>query len=138
MPSEEPQKAAPPPPPPPPREEPPPPPPAPKKGFPLRFLILGLIALAIAIGIGVHYANKPKLPVAARAIGARLDLAAGEVIVEENGSISKALSGTPLAIGSRVTTAKGARALVRTGDGASVFLRGETSIVLQTGGISLE
>ncbi|MGZ3418873.1 MAG: VIT domain-containing protein, partial [Polyangiales bacterium] len=105
---------------------------------PLRFVVLAAIALAVLLGVAVHFANRPKPPLATRAIGARLDLAAGDVIVEEKGVSSKALSGAPLAIGSRITTAKGARALVRTGDGASVFLRGETAIVLEAGGISLE
>ena len=50
----------------------------------------------------------------------------------------RALSGTPLAIGSHVTTQKGSRALVRTGDGAAVFLRGETEIALADSGIELE
>jgi len=120
----------------------PPPPPPPKPPLfaraPLRFAILGLVAIAVVIGVFVHFANKPKPVVAARAIGARLDLAAGEVIVEENGVKSKALSGAPLAIGSRIIAGKGARALVRTGDGASVFLRGETEIVLEARGLSLE
>lgn len=106
--------------------------------FPLRLAILASLIIGIAVAGGIHGMKKPDTVVTARAIGARLDLAAGDVIVEEKGQKTKALSGAPLAIGSRISTGKGARALVRTGDGASVFLRGETEIVLEARGISLE
>jgi len=133
-PSPEPVTPPPPPPPPPPRSVSQPEP----QRFPIRLAIFVSLLLAIAIGAGIHGMKRPDTVVTARAIGARLDLAAGEVIVDEKGVKTKALSGAPLAIGSRITTGKGARALVRTGDGASVFLRGETEIVLETRGISLE
>jgi hypothetical protein len=74
----------------------------------------------------------------ARAIGARLDLAAGDVTVTESASTTKALSGAPLATGARIAAGKGARALVRTGDGAAVFLRGDTEVVLLAHGLELD
>ena len=79
-------------------------------------LALGFLVAAVARWLVFHRAG-PAAP--ARAIGARLDLAAGDVTVTEAAAATKALSGTPLAIGSRIATGKGARALVRTGDGAA-------------------
>lgn len=107
--------------------------------FPLRLALLASLLIGLAVAAGIYgVRKKPEVVVTARAIGARLDLAAGEVIVDERGQKAQAISGAPLAIGSRITTGKGSRALVRTGDGASVFLRGETEIVLEPRGVSIE
>ncbi len=103
-----------------------------------RMLILGVAALAGVLGIVVWLVTRTPAPARARSIGARLELAAGDVAVSENKASSKALSGTPLAIGSHIATGKGSRALVRTGDGAAVFLRGETEIVLDDKGLTIE
>ena len=100
----------------------------------LMGLTLGFLVCAVAVWLVFHRAG-PAQP--ARAIGARLDLAAGDVTVTEAAAATKALSGAPLAIGARIATGKGARALVRTGDGAAVFLRGDTEIVLLEHGIEL-
>jgi tetratricopeptide (TPR) repeat protein len=97
-------------------------------------LTLGFLGCAVAVWLVFHRAG-PAAP--ARAIGARLDLAAGDVSVTAAAAATKALSGAPLAIGARIATGKGARALVRTGDGAAVFLRGDTEIVLLEHGIEL-
>lgn len=101
--------------------------------------------IAIAVGVAVACAGvaawlllRSGPPSRARAIGARLELAAGDVAVTEGTTPSKTLSGAPLAIGAHVATGKGARALVRTGDGAAVFLRGETEIALLEHGVELE
>src|SRR5262249_33358746 len=61
-----------------------------------------------------------------------------EVTVHEGDRAFGAPSGTPLALGSRVATAKGSRALVRTGDGAAIFLRGESEIALNEQKVELE
>ena len=99
--------------------------------------VIVLAALALVLG-AVLIARKSPPPVKARNLGARLDLAAGDVTVTEvGGAPAKAISGDPLATDSHITTAKGARALVRTGDGAAVFLRGETEIALNDHGIEL-
>ena len=100
----------------------------------LMALTLGFLVAAVVAWLVLHRAG-PAAP--ARAIGARLDLAAGDVTVTEAAAATKALSGAPLAIGARIATGKGARALVRTGDGAAVFLRGDTEIVLLEHGIEL-
>ena len=102
------------------------------------FLALGGFAIVAIVAMAVWLASRPKLPTKARGIGARLELAAGDVTVSGDGAATQALSGTPLAIGAHIGTGKGSRALVRTGEGATVFLRGETEIVLGEKGISVE
>ena len=102
-----------------------------------------LAALLVGVAICGLFAvtwwlHRPKAVAATRAIGARLDLAAGEVTVEESGKSAKAISGTPLAVSSRVKTGPGSRALIRTGDGASIFLRGDTDVVLEAKGFAVE
>jgi Ca-activated chloride channel homolog len=109
------------------------------KRTPLRLYLLVGAAAAVVLGAIVMLLFKSPPPIQARNLGARLELAAGQVLVSEDGGKGKeALSGTPLATGARITTKKGARALVRTGAGATVFLRGETEIVLEPMGLSLE
>ncbi len=112
-------------------------PPEPKRPLKVRHIVLagGLVAALLSV---LAFALRPHPPLRARAIGARLDLAAGEVALTETGAVSKGMSGTPLAIGAHIATQKGARALVRTADGATVFLRGETEIVLGERGIELD
>jgi len=105
---------------------------------PLRtVLFLGASGLALAAAL-VLFLMKPPPPVRAKNLGARLELAAGQVLVKDADGEAQALSGTPLATGARIATGKGARALVRTGEGASVFLRGDTSVVLEPSGLTLE
>jgi hypothetical protein len=104
-----------------------------------RWWLAGTAAALLLAALGVWLAVRSAGPASpARAIGARLDLAAGEVTVTEAASATKALSGAPLATGARIATGKGARALVRTGDGAAVFLRGETEVVLLAHGLELD
>ena len=104
--------------------------------LPLRIVLVSAIALFAVIGLIAFFVFRPSAPRAARGIGARLDLAAGEVTVSDSGE-TKALSGTPLATGATITTGKGARALVRTGEGAAIFLRGETSLKLLDRGVEV-
>jgi hypothetical protein len=91
----------------------------------------------MTLAIVLWVAKRPKPPVRARAIGAELDLAAGEVTVDEAGHASRVGSGTALAIGARIATGKGSRALVRSSDGAAIFLRGESAIVLEPHGFEV-
>ncbi|HEU4536118.1 MAG TPA: VIT domain-containing protein, partial [Polyangiaceae bacterium] len=99
--------------------------------------MLGVAGLFALLLIGLPLALRPGAPRAARGIGARLDLAAGDVTVREGGGEAKALSGTPLRAGAVVATGKGARAMVRTGEGAALFLRGETGVTLRERGVEL-
>src|SRR5579859_6041360 len=100
--------------------------------------LTAIVAIAIGCAALVFWAvRRPHLPIRARAIGAELDLAAGAVTVEEAGRVFGATSGTPLAVGSRVATGNGSRALVRSSDGAAIFLRGDSEIVLAARGFEL-
>lgn len=114
------------------------PPPAPPPGtrVPYRTILLAAIAILTIGGVVLGYALRPPAPKQARSIGARLELAAGEVTISDSGD-AKAMSGTPLASGATVSTGKGARALVRTGEGAAIFLRGETKLKLLDRGVDL-
>jgi Ca-activated chloride channel homolog len=106
--------------------------------IPLRtFLALGVVGIALVSALVMLILKAPP-PQRARNLGARLELAAGQVTVKDADSESQGLSGTPLATGARISTGKGARALVRTGDGAAVFLRGDTEVVLEPMGLSIE
>lgn len=113
----------------------PPVPPTPKR-VPYRTILLAAIAILTVGSVVLGYALRPPPPKQARSIGARLDLAAGEVTLSDAGD-AKAMSGTPLATGATVSTGKGARALVRTGEGAAIFLRGETKLKLLDRGVDL-
>ena len=117
-----------------------PPPPGgsyPSKRIPLRIVAAAAAAVAAVLVIILVIAFRPTTPKKARSIGARLDLAAGDVTVNDANGDVKALSGTPLGAGASVQTAKGARALVRTGEGAALFLRGETSVKLLERGVDV-
>jgi Ca-activated chloride channel homolog len=110
---------------------------APARRVPLRNIFVafaGIVAIGAVVAVFVF---RPPPPRQARSLGARLDLAAGEVTVIDGSSKSTALSGTPLPSGAALTTGNGARALVRTGDGASVFMRADTDVALGEHGIDL-
>src|SRR5688572_19634941 len=80
-----------------------------------RLLLLGTLGVAALVALFVFVLLRTNnLPKRARSLGARLELAAGDVTVSDPLGDVKALSGTPLAAGATVTTAKGARAMLRT------------------------
>ncbi|MBW2453356.1 MAG: hypothetical protein JRI68_02545 [Deltaproteobacteria bacterium] len=90
-----------------------------------------LVALIGIIGAVVVYAKTLVLPPeSAAAIQARLELAAGEVWIDQGGGEEPAISQTPLMASAKVRTGAGARALVRLPDGSAAFLRGGTSLAL--------
>ncbi|MBN2191951.1 MAG: VWA domain-containing protein [Polyangiaceae bacterium] len=106
-----------------------------------RGLIGALAGGALLLLLGfliVRVATYAAPPVAAAPIQARLELAAGEVTVGIAKESARALSGTPLLAGARVGTAKGARALVRLPDGASLFLRDLTDVGLDRTSVALD
>ena len=115
----------------------PPAPPFTPSRVPLRNILFGAAGVVALVAIVLFLAFRTSAPRKARSIGARLDLAAGDVTVNDANGDVKALSGTPLGAGASVTTAKGARALVRTGEGATLFLRGETSLKLLDRGVDV-
>ena len=87
------------------------------QGSPSKLLgVLGFVAVAL-LSIGAvfayqGYAQKTELEGAA-SIGAKLELAAGEVVLLESDGESqdRLLSGTPLPLGAKLRTGAGARAL---------------------------
>ncbi len=101
-------------------------------------LLIGIAAVAL-VGAGTALAItqpwKTAAPVAAGELAARLELAAGEVLLEpaEGGEAKRLLSNTPLPTGARIRTSAGARGLIRLGDGARVYLDEETSVELRDG-----
>jgi hypothetical protein len=113
------------------------PPLASKLRIPLRTILFAAAGVIAAVALILFVVFRPTAPRKARSIGARLDLAAGDVTVNDASGDVKALSGTPLGAGASVSTAKGARALVRTGEGAALFLRGETSLKLLERGVDV-
>ncbi|RLB62547.1 MAG: hypothetical protein DRI90_08830, partial [Deltaproteobacteria bacterium] len=98
-----------------------------------------MLALLIGvIGAVVVYAKTLVLPPArAAAIQARLELAAGEVWVDQGAGEEPAISQTPLLTSAKVRTGAGARALVRLPDGSAAFLRGGTSLALGDEAVAL-
>lgn len=110
----------------------------PEKRIPLRGILFGLFATVAVSSVVAAMIFKPPAPKKALKLGARLDLAAGEVSVADPTGEIKAISGTPLAAGATVKTTKGSRALVRTGEGAAIFLRGETALQLSEHGVSVD
>jgi len=104
----------------------------------------GSLSLRVAIGVAVLAASITALvlgrkppPAAARTIEARLELAAGDVLLKQGAAWATVISGLPLPEGAELTTGKGARALVRLSDGSAVFLRGDSAVHLQRTGIEL-
>jgi tetratricopeptide (TPR) repeat protein len=97
---------------------------------------LGLLVLAACI-VGIALGRAPK-PVRSATIEARLELAAGEVRLEQGAASPTVISGVPLPTGAKLATGKGARALVRLSDGSAIFLRGDTKVALGSQGISLD
>ncbi len=108
-----------------------------RRRVPLRTAIFVASAGFAALCTLLYLVYRATPPTKARSLGARLDLAAGDVTVGDTTEDAKALSGTPLGAGATVATAKGARALVRTGEGAALFLRSETRLKLLDHGVDL-
>jgi Ca-activated chloride channel family protein len=92
-----------------------------------------LLTLAGVLGLLTIVASSCKterVPTEAPALGASLELAAGEVVLVGDNGETMLMSNTPLPIGARLRTGAGARALVRLGDGTRVFLRDGTTVTL--------
>ncbi len=102
----------------------------------LSFRVAVVVAVVVAGFTVILFHREPK-PVAARAIEARLELAAGDVTLRDGAESGTVISGLPLPEGAELTTGQGARALVRLSDGSAVFLRGDTALTLRPTGIEL-
>lgn len=104
-------------------------------------ILVGATLVAVA-GAGTWAAIvkpwKEEEPVTAASISAKLELAAGEVLLEpakgaKDTEPKRLLSGTPLPAGAILRTGEGARALVRMQDGARVYLDAKTRVELREG-----
>ncbi len=103
--------------------------PSPSSRNRLRYLLLAITAgVAVLVVLAALRRGAPPKP--AEPIGARLELAAGDVSIGDGKTMTTAVSGSPVAEGAHVVSGKGARALVRTSDGATLFLRGDTEVVI--------
>jgi tetratricopeptide (TPR) repeat protein len=96
-----------------------------------------LMAVALVAGVVVYALSKRRPPAVAPSIHARLELAAGQVWVEQGESAQPAVSGTALRAGAKIRTGKGARALVRLPDGSAAFLRAGSEITLADDAVTL-
>jgi Ca-activated chloride channel family protein len=94
--------------------------------------VLGFVAVTL-LTIGALFAyqrwSNKTAPERAASIGAKLELAAGEVVLLGDDE-DRLLSGTPLPVGAKLRTGTGARALIRLSDGSRIFLHEATSIEL--------
>jgi Ca-activated chloride channel homolog len=102
------------------------------------------LSFRVAVGVVVLTASLTALvlgrrvpPVATRSIEARLELASGDVTLQDGAESGTVISGLPLPDGAELTTGKGARALVRLSDGSALFLRGDTALALRRTGVEL-
>ena len=96
---------------------------------------VGVLVLVTSVALLLR-GQKPA-PTKASPIGARLELASGEVTVKSGDASASVVSGIPLPAGAELATGKGARALARLADGSSVFLRGDSKVVLGETGLEL-
>ena len=109
----------------------------PQAGPPSKLLgLLGFVAVGLLSVGGLftydHWAAEPA-PERAESLGAKLELAAGDVVLlrpddTTDGVGERLLSGTPLPLGASVRTGEGSRALVRLSDGSRVFLNESSAI----------
>lgn len=104
----------------------------------LTRLVLAVLGLGLFVAVLLAVALRKPPPAKASPIQARLELAAGEVSVDLGQGPARAVSGTPLLADAKITTEKGARALVRLPDGSRLFMRAESSIKLGGESVVLE
>ncbi len=97
---------------------------------------VGVLVLVASITALVMRRKAP--PLSTRSIEARLELASGNVTVEDGTENGTVVSGLPLPEGAKLATGPGARALVRLSDGSALFLRGDTRLALERAGVALE
>ncbi len=106
-----------------------------KRGI-LRVLLIAL-SVCLVGAVVVYVLRREPPPTTAAPIQARLELATGDVKIEQAGAEERGSSGMALLSESKVVTGKGARALVRLPDGSTMFLRGDSDVKLSDGQITL-
>jgi Ca-activated chloride channel homolog len=90
-----------------------------------------LVATGVTVAISRPWGDPP--PVQADRLSARVELAAGEVVLQTEAGTQRILSGAPLPEDAIVSTAAGARALIRLSDGSRVYLDESTSVEIGKG-----
>ena len=103
----------------------------------LRWM-LGVLALAMCGAVVAYVATRPAPPRKAPAIQARLELAAGDVLLDMGKGEQHAISGTALLANAKLSTGKGARALVRLPDGSTIFMRDGSAVKLGADSVTLD
>jgi len=103
----------------------------------LRWM-LGVLALAMCGAVVAYVATRPPPPRHAPAIQARLELAAGDVLLDMGKGEEHAISGTALLANAKLSTGKGARALVRLPDGSTIFMRDGSAVKLAADSVELD
>ncbi|MBI2567854.1 MAG: hypothetical protein HYV63_12555 [Candidatus Schekmanbacteria bacterium] len=96
------------------------------------------VFLAAAAAIAVIWHRQPPALVAAAPIQARLELAAGRVLVTGAAGEQRVSSGAALFPGDHVAATVGSRALVRLADGAGVFLNGGSTLTLRHDAVEID
>ncbi len=96
-----------------------------------------LILAAVFVWIPPFFIGACPAPELASPLQARLELAAGDVSLEQAGTSGPAFSGAALLADSHIATGKGARALVRLSNGASIFMRGGSGVFLGNNAVEL-
>jgi len=98
-----------------------------------RFIPWAIPFVLLAVGC----THPPPPPKVVPPLGARIELAAGEVWLEAENVRERLITGAMLPQEARLTLDQGARALVRLGNGTAVFLRGGSEIDIAPDAIAL-
>ncbi len=97
-----------------------------------RWSIVILFVAALACG------DPPPPPLETAALGSRVELAAGDVWLANQGVNKRLITGAMLPEKAALKVGDGGRALVRMGTGAAVFLRGGTEVGIDGSALSLK
>jgi Ca-activated chloride channel homolog len=100
--------------------------------------VLGVLALGLCSAVVAYAMTRESAPQVAPPIQAELELAAGAVTVDAGHGATRMASGGTLSAGDKVSTAEGARALIRLPDGSTIFLRDKSRVALAADGVTLE
>lgn len=101
------------------------------------LMLLAAGALVLVASLIALVLSQRDPPVKTSSIGARLELAAGDVTLKNDGKETTVISGVPVPSGADLATGKSARALVRLSDGSAIFLRSDSRVTLGEGGVTV-
>lgn len=104
----------------------------------VRLVLASTAGAAVVAIFAVATVRRNVAPRRSEPLEARMELAAGDVTVEQQGKRVRVGSGAAVLALAKVTTGPGSRALLRLSDGAALFLRGGTRLQLTAEGTALE